>query len=130
MFFRFNAYAIVWMLGMLWVACLSKANIQPILLVGGFGVAEIGHILQFVVLVLLWMLGIRKQHQFTFLHYNHAGTRYVLIGAFLFALLLELIKIPIPYVHFSSLGIVLNLVGAILGALLFSWLYRLPLRFW
>jgi VanZ family protein len=122
MFLRYNIFAILWMVLILFLTLLPgnqlpKVNIESLL-----SIDKLAHAFVFSVLVLLLIVGFTKQHQFPKLRFN--AIVYSFVTAALLGVTIEVLQIFITERGFEVYDIIANTTGCGIGIVMFYIIYK------
>ncbi len=123
MFFRYNLFAILWILLILLLG-LSPGEAMPDTDVWDFlSFDKVAHFFIFAVLSFLLIIGFTKQYSFKFVKYN---AQILAIGFSIFySLLIELGQALIPGRSMEYADLLANCIGALSGWVIFYLIYKL-----
>jgi VanZ family protein len=122
MFFRYNLFAILWVLLILLLG-LSPGDAMPNTDVWDFlSFDKVAHFFVFSVLCLLLIIGFTKQYSFKFIKYN--SQKIAVSFSVLYGLLIELGQSLVPGRGLEYADLLANTIGAITGWLIFYLIYK------
>lgn len=123
MFIRYNLFTFLWLLLILTLT-LAPGNTLPRVHLWEeiLSVDKLAHVLLFMILVLLTIIGFSKQYHFE--HLRRYAIRSALILGLTYGLLIEFIQAAIPDRSPEFLDFLANTVGCGLGVGLFYLIYK------
>ncbi|MGB3619559.1 MAG: VanZ family protein [Catalinimonas sp.] len=122
MFVRYNTFSLLWALLLLFLTLTPARNMPAFPTWEAFAFDKSAHLFVYAVLVLLTVVGFKKQH--AYIRFRLRAVPYALLIAFVYGLVLEVIQSFIPSRHFEWYDLLANTAGCLLGALLFFFIYR------
>ena len=123
MFFRYNLFAILWILLILLLG-LSPGDAMPDTNVWDFlSFDKVAHFFMFSVLSFLLIIGFTKQYTFKFVKYN--AQALAISFSILYGILIDLGQALVPGRFLEFADLLANTIGALAGWVIFYLIYKI-----
>lgn len=121
MFLKYNLFGITWALIILFLTLTSQSKITDSPLIGPFEFDNIAHAFVYAILVLLLILGFKKQFKYSYIKYH--AIAFSLAYSASYSIVLEFLQIFTYDRNFEISDIISNLCGCFLGFITFLIIY-------
>ncbi|SDK66443.1 VanZ like family protein [Catalinimonas alkaloidigena] len=123
MILRYNIFTLLWAALILFLTLVPGQNLPEFPNWQTFAFDKSAHMFVFSVLVLLAIVGFKKQSQS--LQLRLRATPVAILGSVAYGMLIEIIQSFIPERSFEWFDMLANSTGCLLGALAFFFIYKL-----
>ena len=121
MFLKYNLFGILWAILIFFLVLTPQSKITDTPLIGPFEFDNLAHAFVYAILVILLIIGFKKQYKYSFLKYHAIG--YALAWSVSYSIVLEFFQIFTTDRHFELSDINSNLCGCFLGFIAFFIIY-------
>jgi VanZ family protein len=122
MFLRFNAFALIWALVMLYLSVTPGQQMPDTAIWNVLTFDKFAHFASYALLVFLLIVGFTKQH--TYMELRFSAVKYALLTGITYGLLIEIIQWLVPGRTFELGDLLANIIGCLLGTAVFYLVYK------